>query len=63
MTTTFSGGSATIYTFPPRGRFAISDQSDRSNLAAIQSQRGVSVASGSGWYHEEAIQAEQSRNN
>jgi hypothetical protein len=63
MTTTFSGGSATIYTFPPRGRFAISDQRDQSNLAAIRSPRGVSVASGSGWYHEEAIQAEQSRNN
>jgi hypothetical protein len=64
MTTTFAGGSATIYTFPPRGRFAISDQRDETSFAAnVQLPRGVRIVSGSSWYHDEAIQAEQSRNN
>jgi hypothetical protein len=58
MTTNFSGspnvsGSAKIYAFPPRGRFAISE----SNLAAeVQLPRGMKVTFGSGWYHDEAIQ-------
>jgi Protein of unknown function (DUF2735) len=63
MTTTNSQASAKIYTFPPRGRFAVNVQHDDFNPAAnIQLPRGVRLASGSGWYHEEAIQAEMSRN-
>jgi Protein of unknown function (DUF2735) len=62
MTTTFSGGSATIYTFPPRGRFAVSNQHDQSSFATnVQLPRGMRIASGSSWYHEEAIQSEQRR--
>jgi len=62
MTTTFSGGSATIYAFPARGRFAAGNQRDESSFAAnVQVPRSVRVASGSGWYHEEAIQVEQRR--
>jgi hypothetical protein len=70
MTTNFSGapavsGSAKIYPFPARGRFAaggqigghVSDQVDASVPAAsIQLLRGVKIASGSGWYHDAAIQ-------
>ena len=63
MTTNFSG-SAKIYTFPARGRFAASAQHDAFRPAAnVQLPQGVKIASGSGWYHEEAIQAEQSRKN
>jgi hypothetical protein len=62
MTTSFSGssdfsGSATIYTFPPRGRFALRDQSQNFTSAAnVQLPRGVKLVSGSGWYHDAAIQ-------
>jgi hypothetical protein len=54
--TTFSGslahtGSAQIYTFPPRGRFALASQHD-----AMTSAHGVMIASGSGWYHDAAIE-------
>ena len=62
MTTRFSepsnvSGSAKIYTFPPRGRFALRIQDDESDAAAsIQLPRGVRLVSGSGWYHDEAIQ-------
>jgi hypothetical protein len=55
MSTSTSRASATIYTFPPRGRYAIHEQ-DMSTLAATL-PRGAVLSSGSGWYHEEAIQA------
>jgi hypothetical protein len=64
MTANISGGSAKIYTFPPRGRFATAGQFEQSTLGAnLQLPRGVKIASGSGWYHDEAIAAEQSRKN
>ena len=50
MSTSLSRASATIYTFPPRGRFAVRDQG--ASAPAVSP-----VSSGSGWYHEEAIQA------
>jgi hypothetical protein len=55
MSTQFSG-SAKIYAFPPRGRFAlrIHDEDAMSNLKL---PRGVTlVTGGSGWYHDEAVQ-------
>ncbi len=59
-------GSATIYTFPPRGRFALRMQ-DENPAADVQLPRGVKLVTGSSWYHDEAIQdalkAEQSRKN
>jgi hypothetical protein len=64
MTTTFAGGSAKIYTFPARGRFAVNSQPEEPKPAAIaQLPRGVKLATGSGWYHDAAIQAEQGRTN
>jgi hypothetical protein len=64
MTTNVSRGSAKIYTFPPRGRFAVGGLGEESELAAnVQLPRGVKIASGGGWYHDEAIQAEQGRKN
>ena len=69
MTTNVSGsphmsGSANIYAFPARGRFAAGSQRDESKqVASVQLPPGVKVASGSGWYHEAAIQAEQAGKN
>ena len=59
--TTFSGslaptGSARIYTFPPRGRFALANQHDALETASVKLASGVKIASGSGWYHEAAIE-------
>ena len=59
MTST-SGGSAQIYQFPPRGRFAL-NSGDESQ--AVKSQPLVKVVAGSGWYHEAAIEAERPRGN
>ena len=54
--------SAKIYSFPPRGRFAVSSDHDPSPLGTdALLQPNVKIASGSGWYHEEAIAAEQRR--
>jgi hypothetical protein len=61
MTTNVSA-SAKIYTFPARGRFAANNQGEENHQPAnVQLPRGVVVASGAGWYHEEAIKAEQRR--
>jgi hypothetical protein len=59
--TTFSGsltatGSATIYTFPPRGRFALANQRDALESVSVKSFHGAKMASGSGWYHDAAIE-------
>ena len=56
MTTNVSG-SAKIYAFPPRGRFALRIDGDApAHAANVQLPRGVKLVSGSGWYHDEAIQ-------
>jgi hypothetical protein len=54
--------SAKIYTFPPRGRFALRID-DTAAIANVQLPRGVTLVPGSGWYHDEAIQAEDARKN
>jgi len=74
MTTGSPSETAKIYAFPARGRFAVRDQRDDSRQPAnadlprgadlargADVPRGAIVASGAGWYHEEAIQAEQRR--
>jgi hypothetical protein len=64
MSTTFSG-SATIFQFPPRGRFALRERHEDyaqqfaqefAAVAKVQSPRGLKLVSGSGWYHDAAIQ-------
>jgi hypothetical protein len=66
MSTSMSRTSATIFTFPPRGRYAIREQ-EVSVPATAALPRGTVLSSGSGWYHEEAIraarEAEQGRKN
>lgn len=56
MTTPISG-SAKIYTFPPRGRFALRMTDNELSAAAnVQLPRGAELTAGSnGWYHDEAI--------
>ena len=62
MTTNFSGapttsGSAKIYPFPARGRFAAGGQRDEAGQTTrVASPPGVKIASGGGWYHDAAIQ-------
>jgi hypothetical protein len=59
--TSILGGSAQIYEFPSRGRFALNGR-DESQLRADIEAPLVKVASGSGWYHAAAIEeAEHSR--
>ncbi len=53
MTNTVQGGSAKIYQFPARGRFAAADR--RNEAAKIPTSRIAQTACGSAWYHEEAI--------
>jgi hypothetical protein len=67
MTTTLSATpttSAKIYTFPPRGRFALHiDNTAPAANANVQLPDGAKLVPGSGWYHDEAIQAENTRKN
>jgi len=60
MATESQRESATIYTFPARGRFAAGG-----DAAARQrsEQRPAPTMAGSGWYHDEAIREEQARKN
>jgi len=58
--TTPNSGSAKIYTFPPRGRFALRMTGDTldaaANLQNLQLPRGVELTTGAGgWYHQDAI--------
>jgi len=54
--TTNASGSAKVYTFPPRGRFLARNASETvGSLAPTWQQPAVRIASGSGWYHDEAI--------
>jgi hypothetical protein len=50
-------GTAKIYAFPPRGRYALRMQDDALVLPAnVKLPQGAAFAAqGSGWYHEEAV--------
>jgi hypothetical protein len=55
MTTNSDRASATIFQFPPRGRFAVADQSDEQPATSLAASRVAKVAMGGAWYHDEAI--------
>jgi hypothetical protein len=58
-------GSAQIYKFPPRGRYAAggNDIPQNTQPANFTSQQAIVGASGA-WYHDEAVRdAEQPRKN
>jgi uncharacterized protein DUF2735 len=60
MTTDNDRGSAKIYQFPPRGRFASgNDKNARSGL--LVSPMVKTTACGSSWYHDEAIRDDLER--
>ena len=63
MATSHDGGSAEIYQFPPRGRFAVAGRRDESKSAAPIALAHLATTAFSGsWYHEEAVQeAERAR--
>jgi hypothetical protein len=51
--------SAKIYTFPPRGRFALRMNGDVLTAPAhVELPHGAKLMSGAAWYHDEAIQEE-----
>ena len=60
--TTQNRGSATIYQFPARGRFAASAElEDSKSVSTVALPRGVKLAVGGAWYHDQAIQDEDGR--
>jgi len=59
MTTESQRETATIYTFPARGRFAFGIARD--TAARPGEQPGVPTVTSSGWYHDEAIREEDAR--
>lgn len=62
MTTNAPQGSAQIFTFPPRGRFAVggADTAAQSKTAAnFASPQVVSAAFSGAWYHDEAVRDEE----
>ena len=63
MTTSHDRGSAEIYQFPLRGRFAAASKGDEAKSASgIGASRPATTAFGGNWYHEEAIRdAERAR--
>jgi hypothetical protein len=64
MTTKTDQGSAKIYQFPLRGRFAASIHGDDAKASPMLAPQAVNAALGGGWYHDEAIlEAERARKN
>ena len=61
MATNVQGGSATIYQFPARGRYALSGASNV--MESASAMQPANIVYGSGWYHDEAIEAERARKN
>ena len=57
---TNAGGSATIYQFPARGRYAVGAVSNEAERVSAQP---VHIVFGNSWYHDEAIEAERARKN
>jgi hypothetical protein len=61
LTTDLGRESATIYRFPPRGRYAAGAANQATRFAERASPYMPSPALGSGWYHDEAIREERDR--
>ena len=60
MTTDFDRSSATIYQFPPRGRYAIGARQSGPQRGSMMDVALPHMATlGSSWYHEEAIREER----
>jgi hypothetical protein len=59
MATASQRETATIYTFPRRGRFA--SRADHDTPTRPSEPATVQTVLGSGWYHDEAIREERTR--
>ena len=59
MTTNVFGGSAKIYDFPARGRFAVGGDGNDSNVAMKFGPRLANTVYGTAWYHEEAVEDDE----
>jgi uncharacterized protein DUF2735 len=58
MTANSHRGSAKIYQFPAGGRAGLGSRADAArSVAEFAASRVAKVASGSAWYHEEAVQS------
>jgi hypothetical protein len=58
MTANSHRGSATIYQFPSGGRAGLGSRREETRpVEKFAGSRVAIVASGSAWYHEEAVQA------
>lgn len=55
--------SATIYQFPVGGRAVLRKRDDKTSGDHLASLDVCEAASGSGWYHEEAVESERFRKN
>ena len=56
--TTQNHGSATIYQFPARGRFAVNAEAGEAKAVL---PHGAKLAVGGAWYHDEAIRTEDDK--
>jgi hypothetical protein len=57
-------GSAQIYTFPPRGRYAIGGNDTPQNKQPLNFTPQQAILGASAWYHDEAVRdAEPPRKN
>jgi hypothetical protein len=61
MTTSIPRGSARIYEFPLRGRFAQGRREEQPTPINLEAQAALRAAVGSGWYHDAAIAEEAGR--
>ena len=63
--TSIPRGSARIYEFPLRGRFAQGLRDQQQAPINLEAQAALRVTVGGGWYHDAAIaeEAERLRNN
>lgn len=60
MTTNIPQGSAQIFNFPPRGRFAGGGADSAQNKPAnFTPEQAVIAAAGDAWYHDEAIRDDE----
>lgn len=63
MSTNLDRPSATIYQFPIGGRAALRNRDEATAGDYLASLGVCEAVGGSGWYHDDAMEAERSRKN
>lgn len=60
MATNVPQGSAQIFKFPPRGRYAVGDANPAQNRSAnFTGPQAVIVGTSGAWYHDEAVRDDE----